>query len=58
MLLEFVNRIEIMQNIVKAMYRPIKNILIILLMFIILEYFFSFFAQSYYTFHFPNITDT
>ena len=47
-----------MQNIVKAMYRPMKNILIILLMFIILEYFFSFFAQSYYTFHFPNITDT
>ena len=57
-LLEFVNRIEIMQNIVKAMYRPMKNILIILLMFIILEYFFSFFAQSYFTFHFPNITDT
>jgi hypothetical protein len=47
-----------MQNILKAMYRPSKNILIILLMFIILEYFFSFLAQSYFTLHFPNITDT
>ena len=57
-LLEFVNRIEVMQDIVKAMYKPGKNILIILLMFIILEYFASFFAQSYFTLHFPNLTDT
>ena len=57
-LLELVYRVEVMQNILKAMYRPSKNILIILLMFIILEYFFSFLAQSYFTLHFPNITDT
>ena len=57
-LLEFVNRIEVMQDIVKAMYKPGKNILIILLMFIVLEYFASFFAQSYFTLHFPNLTDT
>ena len=57
-LLEFVNRIEVMQNILKAMYRPSKNILIILLMLIILEYFFSIFASSWFTNHFPNITDT
>ena len=57
-LLELVYRVEVMQNILKAMYRPSKNILIILLMFLILEYFFSFIAQSYFTLHFPNITDT
>jgi hypothetical protein len=47
-----------MQTILKAMYRPAKNIFIILLMFIILEYFFSVFAQSFFTYHFPNLTDT
>ena len=57
-LLEFVNRIEVMKSIVKAMYKPGKNILIILLMFIILEYFSSFFAQSFFTLHFPNVNDT
>ena len=57
-LLELVYRVEVMQNILKAMYRPSKNILIILLMFLILEYFFSFFAQSNFTLHFPNTTDT
>ena len=57
-LLELVNRVQVMQNILKAMYRPSKNILIILLMFIILEYFFSIIAQSYFTTHFPNISDT
>ena len=57
-LLEFVNRIQLMQAILKAMYRPAKNILITLLMFIILEYFFSFFAVSWFTYHFPNETDT
>lgn len=57
-LLEFVNRIPVMQAILKAMYRPAKNILITLLMFIILEYFFSFFAVSWFTYHFPNETDT
>ena len=57
-LLEFVNRIPVMQDILKAMYRPAKNILITLLMFIILEYFFSIFAVSWFTYHFPNETDT
>ena len=57
-LLEFVNRIQLMQTILKAMYKPAKNILITLLMFILLEYFFSFFAVSWYTTHFPNKTDT
>ena len=33
-LLEFVNRIQLMQTILKAMYKPAKNILITLLMFI------------------------
>ena len=57
-LLEFVNRIQLMQTILKAMYKPAKDIIITLLMFIILEYFFSFFAVSYFPTHFPNETDT
>ena len=57
-LLEFVNRIQLMQTILKAMYKPAKDILINLLMFIILEYFFSLFAVSWYRYHFPNKTDT
>ena len=57
-LLEFVNRIQLMQTILKAMYKPAKNILITLLMFIILEYLFSFFAVSFFPSHFPNKTDT
>ena len=57
-LLEFVNRIQLMQAVLKAMYKPLANILITLLMFIILEYLFSLFAISYFTYHFPNITDT
>ena len=56
--LEFVNRIQLMQTVLKAMYKPIKNILITLFMFIILEYLFSLLAVSYYTSHFPNETDT
>jgi hypothetical protein len=57
-LLEFVNRIQLMQTVLKAMYKPIRNILITLLMFIILEYFFSLFAVSYFSTHFPNDNDT
>ena len=57
-LFEIVNRVEVMKTILKAMYRPAKNIFTILLMFIILEYFFSVFAQSFFTYHFPNLTDT
>ena len=57
-LLEFVNRIQLMQTVLKAMYKPLKNILITLLMFIILEYLFSLFAVSYYSSHFPNEIDT
>ena len=57
-LLEFVNRITLMQTVLKAMYKPLKDILITLLMFIILEYLFSLFALSIFTNHFPNIIDT
>ena len=57
-LLEFVNRIQLMQTVLKAMYKPLKSILITLLMFLILEYFFSLFAVSFFTYHFPNPTDT
>ena len=57
-LLEFVKRIQLMQTVLKAMYKPLKNILITLLMFIILEYLFSLFAISFFTNHFPNYTDT
>ena len=47
-----------MQTVLKAMYKPLKSILITLLMFIILEYLFSLFAVSHYSSHFPNLTDT
>lgn len=57
-LLEFVNRIQLMQTVLKAMYKPLKNILITLLMFIIIEYFFSLLAVSFFTTHYPNETDT
>jgi len=57
-LLEFVNRIQLMQTVLKAMYKPLKNILITLLMFIIIEYFFSLMAISFFTTHFPNENDT
>ena len=57
-LLEFVNRIQLMQTVLKAMYKPLKNILITLLMFIIIEYFFSLLAVSFFPTHFPNETDT
>ena len=57
-LLEFVNRIQLMQAILKAMYEPTKNILITLSLFIILEYFFALFAVSWFAEHFPNSGDT
>ena len=57
-LLEFVNRIQLMQTVLKAMYKPLGSILITLLMFLILEYLFSLFAVSYFTYDYPSITDT
>ena len=57
-LLELVNRVEVMLSVLKAMYIPGRYILINLLMFIILEYFFSLFALSIFTSHFPNIKDS
>ena len=57
-LLELVNKVEIMQTVLKAMYVPMANILITLLMFIMLEYFFSMFALTKFTSHFPEISDS
>jgi hypothetical protein len=57
-LLELVNRVEVMLSVLKAMYIPGRYILINLLMFIILEYFFSLIALSEFTSHFPNIKDS
>ena len=56
--LELVNRVEIMQAVLKAMYVPLANILITLLMFIMLEYFFSMFALTQFTTHFQNENDS
>jgi hypothetical protein len=47
-----------MQTVLKAMYKPLGDILITLLMFVILEYLFSLFAVSYFTYDYPNINDT
>ena len=57
-LLELVNRVEIMQTVLNAMYKPMGNIVITLLMFIMLEYAFSMFAISIYTSHFPIVGDS
>ena len=57
-LLELVNKVETMQAVLKAMYVPMDNILITLLMFIMLLYIFSMFALSIYTTHFPGESDT
>ena len=57
-LLELVNRVEIMQTVLNAMYKPMGNIVITLLMFIMLEYSFSMFAISIYTSHFPIVGDS
>ena len=57
-LLEIVNRVELMASVLKSLYVPKLYLLINLLMFIMLEYFFSFFALCFFTSHFPNITDT
>ena len=57
-LLELVNRVEIMQTVLNAMYKPMGNIVITLLMFLMLEYVFSMFAISIYTSHFPIVGDS
>ena len=57
-LLELVNKVETMQAVLKAMYVPMDNILITLLMFIMLLYFFSMLALSLFDTHFPTQTDT
>ena len=57
-LLELVNTVDIMQVVLKAMYVPLGNILITLLMFIMLEYVFSMFALTVFTKHFPIESDT
>ena len=57
-LLEIVNRVELMAAVLKSIYVPKFSLLINLIMFVMLEYFFSFFALSFFTSHFPNIRDT
>ena len=57
-LLELVNRVEVMQTVLKAMYIPLANILINLLMFIMLEYAFALFALVNYRTHFPIPNDS
>ena len=47
-----------MQAVLKVMYVPLANILITLLMFIMLEYFFSMFALTQFTTHFQNENDS
>ena len=57
-LLEIVNQVDIMQTVLKAMYVPMGDILITLLMFIMLEYFFSMLALTQFTTHFPKENDS
>ena len=57
-LLEFVNRIQTMKKLLSAMYKPLKNIFITSVMLVIMEYFFTLFGLSYFTYDFPNVTDS
>ena len=57
-LFELVKRIEIMKIILKAMYVPIGNIFLTILLCAIMEYFFAVIAITIYQSHFPNIGDT
>ena len=57
-LFELVKRVEIMQNILRAMYVPLGNIVTTILLCVILEYFFTVIALAMYQSHFPKINDT
>ena len=57
-LFELVKRVEIMKIILKAMYVPLGNIVLTILLCAILEYFFAMIALTIYQSHFPNIGDT
>ena len=58
MLVELVVRIEVMKNVLLAIYVPRQQIIITLILFLVLIYFFSLFALQYFTSHFPNQKDT
>ena len=57
-LFELVKRVEIMKIILKAMYVPLGNIFLTILLCAIMEYFFAVIAITIYQSHFPNIGDT
>ena len=48
-----INRVDLISSVLKSLYVPKLYLLINLLMFVMLEYFFSFFALSFFTIHFP-----
>ena len=58
MLVELVVRIKVMRNVLLAMYVPRRQIIITLIMFLILIYYFSIFALTFFNSHFPISDDT
>ena len=58
MLVEVIVRVEVMKNVLLAIYIPWRQIIITLLIFLVIIYYFSLFALSYFPSHFKIIGDT
>ena len=58
MLVEVIVRVEVMKNVLLAIYIPWRQIIITLLIFFVIIYYFSLFALSYFPSHFKIIGDT
>ena len=58
MLVEVIVRVEVMKNVLLAIYIPWRQIIITLLIFLVIIYYFSLFALSFFPSHFKIIGDT
>ena len=58
MLVEVIVRVEVMKNVLLAIYVPWRQIIITLLIFLVIIYYFSLFALTYFPSHFKIISDT
>jgi hypothetical protein len=58
MLVEVILRVSVLKGVVLAIYTPRVQIFVTLILFLILVYYFTLFAISYFEQHFPNENDT
>ncbi len=58
MLVEVILRVSVLKGVVLAIYTPRVQIFVTLILFLILVYYFTLFAISYFEQHFPNKNDT